>query len=121
MSPADKAAAGLTSSSGRIRRTKEIARDGNEAGAVAGDNGAIEQNDDADDDGVDASDVADEGVEGPEFSHREEEKRERDHRLWQLEHVLFPSFRKYTLWPAMGKEVVQVANLPDLFRIFERC
>lgn len=46
---------------------------------------------------------------------------EKDHDLWQIQHVLFPSFRRYTHWPAMGKEVVQVANLPDLFRIFERC
>ncbi|KAI9637283.1 putative MUTL-like protein 1 [Dioszegia hungarica] len=51
----------------------------------------------------------------------EETTREAEHALWQIQHVLFPSFRRYTAWPAMGKEVVQVANLPDLFRIFERC
>jgi DNA mismatch repair protein MLH1 len=48
-------------------------------------------------------------------------KEGKEQRLWQLEHVLFPSFRKYTAWPAMGRDAVQVANLPDLFRIFERC
>lgn len=49
-------------------------------------------------------------------------KEEREHELWQIQHVLFPSFRRYTTWPVMGKDVVtQVANLPDLFRIFERC
>lgn len=43
------------------------------------------------------------------------------HQAWQLEHVLFPSFRR-TLWPrTMSTDVSQVANLPDLFRVFERC
>lgn len=45
------------------------------------------------------------------------------HQLWQLEHVLFPSFRKHTQWPRTlsDRDVSQVANLPDLFRVFERC
>ncbi|WRT68276.1 uncharacterized protein IL334_005252 [Kwoniella shivajii] len=45
-----------------------------------------------------------------------------NHQLWQLEHVLFPSFRRSTEWPKnkLG-EMHMVANLPDLFRIFERC
>lgn len=45
------------------------------------------------------------------------------HQLWQLEHVLFPSFRRHTQWPrTLGEcDVSQVANLPDLFRVFERC
>ncbi|WVQ82016.1 hypothetical protein IAT38_004144 [Cryptococcus sp. DSM 104549] len=44
------------------------------------------------------------------------------HQLWQLEHALFPSFRQYTSWPKEKMvDVSQVANLPDLFRIFERC
>lgn len=43
--------------------------------------------------------------------------------LWQLEHVFFPSLRRHTAFPRdwMGREVQQVANLPDLFRVFERC
>ncbi|ORX38673.1 hypothetical protein BD324DRAFT_621908 [Kockovaella imperatae] len=43
--------------------------------------------------------------------------------LWQLEHVLFPSYRRDTSWPRnlLSKDVTQIANLPDLFRIFERC
>lgn len=46
---------------------------------------------------------------------------ERAHRQWQVEHVLFPSFRR-TAWPRRLKQgVKQVANLPDLFRVFERC
>jgi DNA mismatch repair protein MLH1 len=53
------------------------------------------------------------GIEGEEAANQR----------WQLEHVLFPSFRKHTQWPKelIGPHVQQVANLPDLFRIFERC
>ncbi|KAL1409065.1 DNA mismatch repair protein Mlh1 [Vanrija albida] len=45
------------------------------------------------------------------------------HHVWQLEHVLFPSFRRHTQWPKSlsDRHVNQVANLPDLFRVFERC
>jgi DNA mismatch repair protein MLH1 len=53
----------------------------------------------------------------------EPSKEEVDHQLWQLEHVLFPSFRRHTAWPkeSLGREVAEVANLPALFRVFERC
>lgn len=46
------------------------------------------------------------------------------HRRWQLEHVLWPSMRRYTGWSKdslTNGDLKQVANLPDLFRIFERC
>nr|XP_019006828.1 DNA mismatch repair protein MLH1 [Kwoniella mangroviensis CBS 8507]OCF70289.1 DNA mismatch repair protein MLH1 [Kwoniella mangroviensis CBS 8507] len=47
---------------------------------------------------------------------------EKNHQSWQLEHILFPSFRKHTEWPKiMMKDFNMIANLPDLFRIFERC
>ncbi|ORY35398.1 putative DNA binding protein [Naematelia encephala] len=57
---------------------------------------------------------------------------EKQHRDWQLEHVFFPACRRReVVWPraremggsGVGREgvVQQVANLPDLFRIFERC
>lgn len=46
---------------------------------------------------------------------------EQAHRVWQFQHVLLPSFRR-TRWPRRLKpSVKQVANLPDLFRVFERC
>jgi len=51
---------------------------------------------------------------------REEER----HARWQLEHILWPSMRKYTTWKRdslSNGDLKQVANLPDLFRIFERC
>ncbi|KAG8981345.1 DNA mismatch repair protein, partial [Tulasnella sp. 427] len=42
---------------------------------------------------------------------------------WEVEHVLFPAMRKYLSPPKslLEGDVVQVANLPDLYRIFERC
>lgn len=51
----------------------------------------------------------------------DEDEADKAHQIWQLEHVLFPAFRR-TLWPrSMTNDVSQVANLPDLFRVFERC
>ncbi|WWC71688.1 uncharacterized protein I206_105646 [Kwoniella pini CBS 10737] len=45
-----------------------------------------------------------------------------NHQLWQIEHILFPSFKRYTEWPKLKlKDLNMIANLPDLFRIFERC
>lgn len=54
----------------------------------------------------------------------DQEGAEGKHRRWQLEHVLWPSMRRYTGWrkdSLTNGDLKQVANLPDLFRIFERC
>ncbi|KAG6379640.1 hypothetical protein JVT61DRAFT_10158 [Boletus reticuloceps] len=42
---------------------------------------------------------------------------------WQTEHVLFQAMRKFLVAPKslLEDDVVQVANLPDLYRVFERC
>ncbi|KIJ63138.1 hypothetical protein HYDPIDRAFT_93204 [Hydnomerulius pinastri MD-312] len=42
---------------------------------------------------------------------------------WQTEHVLFQALRKFLIAPKslLENDVVQVANLPDLYRVFERC
>ena len=42
---------------------------------------------------------------------------------WQIEHVLFQALRKFLVAPRslLENDVVQVANLPDLYRVFERC
>jgi DNA mismatch repair protein MLH1 len=42
---------------------------------------------------------------------------------WQIQHLLFPAMAKYMV-PSrslLDRDVVQVANLPDLYRVFERC
>jgi len=48
-----------------------------------------------------------------------EEKAER----WQIQHVLFPAMRRYLVAPKslLDNDVVQVASLPDLYKVFERC
>lgn len=54
----------------------------------------------------------------------EGERGEEKHKRWQLEHILWPSMRRYTHWKReslSNGDLKQVANLPDLFRIFERC
>ncbi|KAI9063549.1 DNA mismatch repair protein MutL [Trametes sanguinea] len=43
--------------------------------------------------------------------------------LWQIQHVLFPAMARYMTPPKslLDRDVVQVADLPDLYRVFERC
>ncbi|GAA5809620.1 hypothetical protein MFLAVUS_003031 [Mucor flavus] len=42
--------------------------------------------------------------------------------FWKIEHLIFPSFKTHFIAPAKLKNyVVQVANLTDLYKIFERC
>ena len=52
-----------------------------------------------------------------------EESEEKNSEKWQIEHVLFPSMRRYLAAPKslLDRDVVQVASLPDLYRVFERC
>lgn len=43
---------------------------------------------------------------------------------WTVEHVLFPAFRSGFHPPqrmADDGSILQVANLPDLYKVFERC
>ncbi|KZT10305.1 DNA mismatch repair protein MutL [Laetiporus sulphureus 93-53] len=53
----------------------------------------------------------------------EEEKAEDRSVQWQIQHVLFPAMARYLVAPKslLDRDVVQVANLPDLYRVFERC
>ncbi|CAA7268441.1 unnamed protein product [Cyclocybe aegerita] len=42
---------------------------------------------------------------------------------WQIQHILFPAMRRYLVAPKslLDRDIVQVANLPDLYKVFERC
>uniref|UniRef100_A0A8H8CGK4 DNA mismatch repair protein S5 domain-containing protein n=1 Tax=Psilocybe cubensis TaxID=181762 RepID=A0A8H8CGK4_PSICU len=42
---------------------------------------------------------------------------------WQIQHILFPAMRRYLIAPKslLDRDVVQIANLPDLYKVFERC
>lgn len=41
----------------------------------------------------------------------------------QLEHVLFPAFRRYGNFPKelMNKSMRKLTDLPQLYKVFERC
>jgi DNA mismatch repair protein MLH1 len=57
---------------------------------------------------------------GPETDEQEaQDKAER----WQIQHVVFPSLRRYVVAPKtlLDRDVVQIASLPDLYKVFERC
>ncbi|ELU45202.1 DNA binding protein [Rhizoctonia solani AG-1 IA] len=43
--------------------------------------------------------------------------------VWQNTHVIFPAIQKYLVAPKtlIDRDVAQIANLPDLYRVFERC
>jgi DNA mismatch repair protein MLH1 len=51
-------------------------------------------------------------------------KTEIQHQQYQIQHVLFPAFMKYAR-PSKelidNEEIRQLANLPDMYKIFERC
>ena len=42
---------------------------------------------------------------------------------WQIQYALFPAFSRYLVAPKnlLERDVVEVANMPDLYRVFERC
>lgn len=50
-------------------------------------------------------------------------KDEEESARWQIQHALFPALSRYFTAPKtlLDRDVVQVANLPDLYRVFERC
>lgn len=55
--------------------------------------------------------------------HLDSEKTAEAAMRWQIQHLLFPTIAKYMVAPRtlLDRDVVQVANLPDLYRVFERC
>lgn len=43
---------------------------------------------------------------------------------WTVEHTLFSAFRNFLFPPktfAEDSSILQIANLPDLYKVFERC
>nr|VWO95988.1 Di/tri peptide transporter 2 [Ganoderma boninense] len=59
----------------------------------------------------------------PDMSTDEEVRDGEKAMLWQIQHVLFPAMSRYLVPPKtlLDHDVVQVADLPDLYRVFERC
>ena len=59
---------------------------------------------------------------GPGQDEKHDKEQQKSER-WQIEHVLFSSFRKY-LVPTrslIDRDVIEVASLPELYKVFERC
>ncbi len=54
----------------------------------------------------------------------EETRAQLEYQNHQIEHVIFPAMKRYAVMPKDLLEkgyIKEVANLPDLYRIFERC
>ncbi|KAJ7889722.1 histidine kinase-like ATPase [Mycena leptocephala] len=56
-------------------------------------------------------------------SETEEEQAQDKAERWQIQHIVFPSLRRYITAPKslLDRDVVQIASLPDLYKVFERC
>lgn len=51
-----------------------------------------------------------------------EHKAEPERHKWTVEHVIYPALKKYLLPPnRLKKCFYELANLPSLYRVFERC
>jgi len=52
-----------------------------------------------------------------------DEQAKRKAETWRIQNILFQAMRKYLAAPKslLDNDVVQVASLPDLYRVFERC
>jgi DNA mismatch repair protein MLH1 len=47
-----------------------------------------------------------------------------DEQQWQIQHILFPAFKQYLVAPvglAAKENVLQIASIDKLYRVFERC
>ena len=42
---------------------------------------------------------------------------------WEIQHILFPAMRRYLIAPKslLDRDILQVASLPELYKVFERC
>lgn len=53
----------------------------------------------------------------------DEQKAQEKAERWQIQYVLFPAMRRFLVAPKslLDRDVVQIASLPDLYKVFERC
>ncbi|KAG6820913.1 hypothetical protein H0H93_009687 [Arthromyces matolae] len=63
------------------------------------------------------------GETGIRASTPEDEVAQQKAEKWQIQHILFPTMRRYLSAPKslLDRDVVQVASLPELYKVFERC
>lgn len=81
---------------------------------------------DADAEGADSSqDPVTKGTMDIETKGKKKEKKDarENAEKWQIQHILFPAMRRYLVPPKslLDRDVVQVASLPELYKVFERC
>jgi len=79
-----------------------------------------------DDGGLTELDTSDPSKENVQDNHLVQESKRRvdtTYYRWQIEHMIFPMLKRNFAAPKFiaEREVVQIANLPDLYRVFERC
>ena len=66
----------------------------------------------------------DEQGQGEGSGGQSEAGRQGDNWRWTVEHVIYPAFRSLLMPPKSASEdtsVLQLASLPDLYKVFERC
>ncbi|KAK0204070.1 histidine kinase-like ATPase [Desarmillaria ectypa] len=59
----------------------------------------------------------------PAAPKTDEQKAQDKAERWQVQHILFPAMRRYLTAPKslLERDVVQIADLPNLYKVFERC
>jgi len=59
----------------------------------------------------------------PSCSKQNTEEEHCNAERWQIQHILFPAMRRYLIAPKslLDCDVLQVASLPELYKVFERC
>lgn len=59
----------------------------------------------------------------PNSVDNEDDEAQEKAESWQIQYVLFPAMRRYLAAPKslLDRDVVQIASLPDLYKVFERC
>ncbi|KAI9475410.1 MAG: histidine kinase-like ATPase [Benjaminiella poitrasii] len=56
------------------------------------------------------------------YSANQEEQQQEEDYLWKVQHLIFPAFKTHFIAPLSLKDAVTpLANLADLYKIFERC
>jgi len=52
------------------------------------------------------------------------ESTDEDKSQWTIEHILYPALKEFFLPPnnfMLNSSILQIGNLPDLYKVFERC
>ena len=69
------------------------------------------------------SDISDTAIVATGDPEKQATTEEVEYAKYQLEHILFPAFRKYWNFPQelMNRSMRKLTDLPQLYKVFERC